>query len=120
MIPPCFYLFVMENFAGNLIAVITGNNPEDKLSILVTASGPLPEGFALKGFNGLDGFYYGQFTHAEIRKLAQHPNVKAVELVNQQAGFCRFDSSNPLIIKYNEFKNKIDRALGVITKCCKG
>jgi hypothetical protein len=70
----------MDNIAENLAAAMAHNKPEDKLDILVTTSGRQPEGFDLKGFDGLDGLYYGRLTHAEINKLAQHPSVKAVEL----------------------------------------
>jgi hypothetical protein len=70
----------MDNIDENLAAAMATDNPEDKLDILVTTSGPQPEGFNLKGFEGLDGLYYGRLTHAEIKRLAKDPNVKAVEL----------------------------------------
>lgn len=73
----------MENIAANLATAMAESSPENKLGIIVTTSGPQPPGFGLKGFDGMDGLYYGQLDHAEIKNLAQQPHVKAVEL-NQE------------------------------------
>ncbi|RZK27402.1 MAG: hypothetical protein EOO63_13470 [Hymenobacter sp.] len=70
----------MENIAANLAAAMAESSPENKLGIIVTTSGPQPAGFDLKSFDGLDGLYYGQLDHTEIKKLAKQSDVKAVEL----------------------------------------
>ncbi len=70
----------MANIAANLTTAMAKSSPDNKLGVIVTTSGARPPGFDLKGFDGLDGLYYGQLSQAEIKSLAQQPTVKAIEL----------------------------------------
>jgi hypothetical protein len=70
----------MKNIAENLAAAMEKTSPDDKFSVIVTTTGDAPKGFALTSFEGLDGLYHGKLSHADIQKLSQHANVKAVEL----------------------------------------
>ncbi len=70
----------MSAIAENLVAAMSNTNPENKISVIVTAKDAIPAGFNLKSFQGLTGLYHGKLNHHEIKKLAQLPHVQSVEL----------------------------------------
>ena len=58
----------MKTIAENLAKAMANTiSPEKKMGIIVTTTGSIPEEFNLKPFEGLDGLYHGQLSHAEIK-----------------------------------------------------
>jgi hypothetical protein len=70
----------MKTISENLASAMTKTSLEDKLGVIVTISGEIPKEFKLKSFDGLDGLYHGQLSHADIKKLAKVSKVKMIEL----------------------------------------